>query len=98
LSRPQGHNAARRIRSIGKFDDFTGNRTRDLAACIIVLEAARLPHKRVNFKILYLSIIQEVFIVMLTEERRLKVFERWVVRRIFGHKREEVTRRLQKIP
>jgi hypothetical protein len=33
LSRPQGHSAARRIRSIEKSNDLIGNRTRDLTAC-----------------------------------------------------------------
>jgi hypothetical protein len=33
LSRPQGHSAAGRIRSIEEFSDLIGNRTRDLTAC-----------------------------------------------------------------
>jgi hypothetical protein len=40
---------------------------------------------------------KELFIVLLTEEGSLRVFERRALRRIFGHKREEVTRRLQEI-
>jgi hypothetical protein len=32
-----------------------------------------------------------VVIVTLREERRLRVFENWVLRRIFGAKRDEVT-------
>jgi hypothetical protein len=33
LSQPQGRSAAGRIRSIVKFNDLIGNRTRDLPAC-----------------------------------------------------------------
>jgi hypothetical protein len=36
LSRPEGHNAARKIRLIEKFSDLIGNRTRDLPVCSIV--------------------------------------------------------------
>jgi hypothetical protein len=36
LSRPQGHNAAGKIRSIENSNDLIGNRTRDLLACSIV--------------------------------------------------------------
>jgi hypothetical protein len=36
LSRPQGHSAAGRIRSIEQFDYLVGNRTRDLPPCSIV--------------------------------------------------------------
>jgi hypothetical protein len=35
LSRPQGHSAAGRVRSIEKSNDLVGNRTRDLPACSI---------------------------------------------------------------
>jgi hypothetical protein len=35
--------------------------------------------------------------VTLREEHRLKVFENRVLRRIFGPKRDEVTRRLRKL-
>jgi hypothetical protein len=33
----------------------------------------------------------------LTEERRLRVFENWALRRIFGPKRDEVTRERRKL-
>jgi hypothetical protein len=36
LSRPQGHSAAGRIRSIEKSNNTIGNRTHDLPACSIV--------------------------------------------------------------
>jgi hypothetical protein len=39
LSRPQGHNADGRIRSIEKSNYLIGNRTRDLLACSIVPES-----------------------------------------------------------
>jgi len=54
--------------------------------------------KNLNFKI-YRTIILpivlygcETWLLTLREERRLRVFENWVLRRIFGLKREEVTR------
>jgi hypothetical protein len=43
LSRPQGHNAAGRIRSIEKSNDPIGNKTRDLPACSIVPQPTTLP-------------------------------------------------------
>jgi hypothetical protein len=36
LSRPQGNSAAGRIKSIEKFNDIIGNRSRDLPACSTV--------------------------------------------------------------
>jgi hypothetical protein len=44
LSRPQGHSAARRIRSAEKFSDLIGNGTCDLPACSIVPQSTTLPH------------------------------------------------------
>jgi hypothetical protein len=41
LSRPQGHNAAERIRSIEKIH-FIGTRSRDLPACSIVITHSAL--------------------------------------------------------
>jgi hypothetical protein len=41
-SRPQGHSAAGRIRSIEKSNDLIGNRTRDLPACSIVPQPTTL--------------------------------------------------------
>jgi hypothetical protein len=46
LSRPQGHSAAGRIRSIEKCNDLIGNRTRDLEACSIVPQPTTLPRAR----------------------------------------------------
>jgi hypothetical protein len=43
LSRPQGHSTAGRIRSTGKSNDFTGNLTRDIPACIILPQLTTLP-------------------------------------------------------
>jgi hypothetical protein len=43
LSRPQGHSAAGRIRSIEKPNDLIGNWTRDLPACNIVPQPTTLP-------------------------------------------------------
>jgi hypothetical protein len=37
LSRPHGHSEAESTRSIEKCNDFTGNRTRDLPPCSVVL-------------------------------------------------------------
>jgi hypothetical protein len=43
LSRPQGHSAAGRIKSIEKSNDLIGNRTGDLPACSIVPQPTTLP-------------------------------------------------------
>jgi hypothetical protein len=43
LSRPQGHSAAGKIRSIEKSNDLIGNRNRDLPACSIVPQQTTLP-------------------------------------------------------
>jgi hypothetical protein len=43
LSRPQGHSAAGRIRSIEKSNDLIGNQTRDVPACSIVPQPTTLP-------------------------------------------------------
>jgi hypothetical protein len=42
LSRTQGHSAAGRLRSIKKYNDFIGNRTRGLPACGIVPQPTTL--------------------------------------------------------
>jgi hypothetical protein len=42
MSRPQGHSAAGRIRSIEKSNDM-GNRTRDFPVCSIVPQPTALP-------------------------------------------------------
>jgi hypothetical protein len=41
-SRPQGHSAAGRIRSIGNSSDLIGNRTRDLPVCSIMPQPTTL--------------------------------------------------------
>jgi hypothetical protein len=43
LSRPQGHSAAGRIRSVEKSSDLIGNRTRDFPACSIMPQPTTLP-------------------------------------------------------
>jgi hypothetical protein len=43
LSRPQGHSAAGRIRSIEKSNDLIASRTRDLPACSTVPQPTMLP-------------------------------------------------------
>jgi hypothetical protein len=43
LSRPQGHSAAGRIRSIEKSSDRLGNGTGDVPACSIVRQPSTLP-------------------------------------------------------
>jgi len=43
------------------------------------------------------TIFNEIMIAPLREERRLKVFENRVLRRIFGAKRDEVTRECRKM-
>jgi hypothetical protein len=42
LSRPQGHNATERIKSLKNSSDSTGNRTRDLLACSAVPQPTAL--------------------------------------------------------
>ena len=39
----------------------------------------------------------ETWLLTLREERRLRVFENWVLRKIFGPKREEVTGEWRKL-
>jgi hypothetical protein len=39
----------------------------------------------------------ETWSLTLREERRLRVFENWVLRRVFGPKRDEVTREWRKL-
>jgi hypothetical protein len=48
LSRPQSHNAAGRIRLIKKSSDLIRNQTRDLPACVIVLQPTTLPRAPTN--------------------------------------------------
>jgi hypothetical protein len=43
LSRPQGHSAAGRIRSIEKSNDLIGIRSRNFPACSIVPQPTTLP-------------------------------------------------------
>jgi hypothetical protein len=43
LSRPQGHSAVRRIRSIEKSKDLIGTRIRDFPACSTVPQRATIP-------------------------------------------------------
>jgi hypothetical protein len=43
MSRPQGHSAAGRIRSIEKSNELIGKRTRDLPACSRVPQPTTLP-------------------------------------------------------
>jgi hypothetical protein len=47
----QGHRAAGRIRSIEKFNDLIGSRTRDLPACSIVPQPTTLPRAPANARI-----------------------------------------------
>jgi hypothetical protein len=42
--RLEGHSAAGRIRSIEKYNDLIGNRTRDLQVCTIVINAQAPRH------------------------------------------------------
>jgi hypothetical protein len=64
LSRPQGHSAAGRMRSIEKKSNEIGNRTRDLPACSIVTQPTTLPHaplkivdgKELKFSHLYICV------------------------------------------
>jgi hypothetical protein len=48
LSRPQGHSATGRIRSIEKSSDLTGIRTHDHSACSIVPQPTMLPRAPQN--------------------------------------------------
>jgi len=65
--------------------------------------SSSLPSKTINIKI-YRTIILpivvygcETWFLTLREERRLRVFENRVLRRIFGAKRDEVTREWRKL-
>ena len=67
------------------------------------LLSSRLLSKNLKIKI-YRTIILPVVLygcetlsLTLREERRLRVFENWVLRRIFGPKRVEVTREWRKL-
>ena len=67
------------------------------------LLSSRLLSKNLKIKI-YRNIILplvlygcETWSLTLREERRLRVFENWVLRRIFGHKRDEVTGEWKKL-
>jgi len=42
-----------------------------------------------------MSFFDKLWLITLREERRLRVFENRVLRRIFGPKRDEVTRELK---
>jgi hypothetical protein len=44
LSRPQGHSAAGKVRSIEKSSDIIGNHTRDFPTCSVVPQPTTLPH------------------------------------------------------
>jgi hypothetical protein len=60
LSRPQGYNAAGRVRSIKKSNDHIGNQTRDLPACSIVLQPTTLPRSPLIGDIRYIN--SDIFI------------------------------------
>jgi hypothetical protein len=51
LSRPQGHSAAGRIRSIEKSSDLIGNRTHNLPACNIVPQPSTLLRGPLNISV-----------------------------------------------
>ena len=59
--------------------------------------------KNVKFKVYRLIILPvvlygcETWLLTLREERRLRVFENWVLSRIFGSKRDEVTGEWRKL-
>jgi hypothetical protein len=63
----------------------------------------RLLSRNVNVKVHKLMIVPVVLCrfetrsLTLTEEHRLRVFERWVLRKIFGSKRDEVTGEWRKL-
>jgi hypothetical protein len=63
LSRPQGHSAAGRIRSIEKSSDLIENRNRDLPACSIMPQPTTLPHvmKFKNYELLDFCLKRESF-------------------------------------
>jgi hypothetical protein len=89
LSRPQGHIAAGRIRSIEKSNGPIGNRTRDLPSCSIVPQPTTLPRvlKHCNIQN-YNCTCSFVWVWNLAltwrEEYWLKVFEKRMVERLFG--------------
>jgi hypothetical protein len=59
LSRPQGHSAVGRIRSIEKSNNLIRNRNRDFPARSIVPQPTMLPHvpSRIRFVIEYLFVV-----------------------------------------
>ena len=65
--------------------------------------SSSLPSKNINIKIYRTMILPfvlygcETWSLMLREERRLTVFENRVLRRIFGHTRDEVTGEWRKL-
>jgi hypothetical protein len=61
LSRPQGHSAAGRIRSIEKSNDFVGNRNHGLPAHSIVPQRTTLPRASVAVYSLYLTTWRSIF-------------------------------------
>jgi hypothetical protein len=69
LSRPQGHNAAGRIRSTKKSNDID-NRTRDLPACSIVPQPTTVP----RFHLLYIILNSDKPVTcVITEHVRVKL-------------------------
>ena len=83
-------------------NDTIGNQTSDLLACSTVPQPTVPPRTpKIN---IYRTIVLPVVLygcatwsLTLREEHKLRVFENRVLRRIFGPKREEVTRECRKL-
>jgi hypothetical protein len=69
LSRPQSHSAVGRIRSIEKYNDFIGIRTRDHPVCSIVPQSTTLP--RAPIGIIFIN--KYVFITYIVTCRVVRV-------------------------
>jgi hypothetical protein len=78
LSRPQGHRAAGRIRSIEKSNDLIGSRNLKVEIIIIIVAINKT-------KIFPIDLYEcKTWHIIVQEERRFRVFENKVLRRKFG--------------
>jgi hypothetical protein len=76
MSRPQGHIAVGRIRSVEKPNDLTGNRTRDLPACSMVPQPTTLKSTPLLLLLLFLHAVHCLTEHSVSEAESVSVF-RW---------------------
>jgi hypothetical protein len=79
LSRPQGHSAAGRIRSIKKANGLIRNRTRDLPAGSIVPQPTTLQRVLLIFKLNYIIYLRQETIILF--QCKENIIETWIRRR-----------------